>query len=109
MTPARRAALQWFHDRGEVAWVDRAAMGPSHISYFVFKRMQTDGLLDGRDPGCGGPFLYSLTDKGRRMLNGDAMTDPLIITNASAFAAAVFVACFCAAALWDISTEGWGE
>jgi hypothetical protein len=65
MTPARKAALQWFHDRGEVRGYDlwKCDDAPSGM---MVKRMQDDGQLQ-RISGKG----FSLTDKGRRMLHGD--------------------------------------
>lgn len=63
MTPNRKRALQWFHDRGETRYYELEYEAPS-------RRMVThllgDGLLQ-----CNGR-LYSLTDKGRRALHGDA-------------------------------------
>lgn len=63
MTPARKAALKWFHDRG-TAWGDNFDDGSPSI--FMIRRMLVDGQLDWT-PRKG----YSLTDKGRRMFNGD--------------------------------------
>ena len=67
MTPARKAALQWFHDRGEVrTHRDRRSM-PSKT---MIDRMVADGQLQRLTVSpWSGP--YALTDKGRRMLNGD--------------------------------------
>ena len=61
MTPARKAALQWFHDRGEVERFD--ARSPS---IEMRRAMVRDGQLQWRQPG--NP-LWSLTDKGRRDLH----------------------------------------
>lgn len=69
MTPARKAALQWFHDRGEVEWFITAENPPSDI---MCKKMLADGQLQKRLQGGWKPVLWSLTDKGRRALNGDA-------------------------------------
>ncbi len=67
MTPARRKALQWFHDRGEVCdlWsvMDRPSMG-------IIDQMLEDGQLDFHWRS-GGSSVHALTDKGRRMLHGD--------------------------------------
>ena len=69
MTPARKAALQWFHDRGEVAWFRRDEKPPSDA---MLKLMLKDCQLEQRGQGDWKPILYSLTDKGRRALHGDA-------------------------------------
>ena len=69
MTPARKAALQWFHDRGEVAWFAAAENPPSDI---MRRRLLGDGLIAKRSQGNWKPILWSLTDKGRRALHGDA-------------------------------------
>ena len=70
MTPARKAALQWFHDRGEVRLTQDGRFSEEPTSNMV-GRMMTEGLLERRaiSPWDG---LYSLTDKGRRALHGDA-------------------------------------
>ena len=65
MTPARRKALQWFHDRGEVSdyelWY--ADDAPSQR---MIQQMTGDGQLQLV------PFVgLVVTDKGRRMLHGD--------------------------------------
>lgn len=62
MTPARKAALQWFHDRGTV---DMRASYPDEPTGTMLIFMIAGGQLD----GVGG--WYTLTDKGRRALNGD--------------------------------------
>ena len=69
MTPARKAALQWFHDRGEVRLTEDGRFDDEPTSNMV-GRMMVDGLLVRRaiSPWDG---IYALTDKGRRMLNGD--------------------------------------
>jgi hypothetical protein len=62
MTPARKAALQWFYDRGVVARPCNCSTAPT--GPMVLKMLGDEQLqwtLDG----------YSLTDKGRRMLHGD--------------------------------------
>ena len=63
MTPARKAALQFFHDRGEVAWFKLADNPPSET---MQKRMIKDGQLETR--GTFGVLRYTLTDAGRRAL-----------------------------------------
>jgi len=68
MTPARRAALAWFHEPGEVAWFSYDEYPPSKD---MLKRMLDDGQLQKRSQGDLKPVIFSLTDKGRRMLNGD--------------------------------------
>ena len=68
-TPARKAALQWFHDRGEVAWFRLDEKPPSSV---MRTRLLRDGLIDARRQGDWKPMLWSLTDKGRRALHGDA-------------------------------------
>ena len=69
-TPARKAALQWFHDRGDVRLTQDGRFSEEPTSNMV-GRMMTEGLLERRaiSPWDG---LYSLTDKGRRALHGDA-------------------------------------
>ena len=63
MTPARKAALQWFHDRGAVAKFTHSDPPPS---YSMMRTMITSGqLIEG---GSG----LTLTDAGRRALHGDA-------------------------------------
>ena len=64
MTPARIKALQWFHDRGEVAWFDRSA--PSRA---MRRKMIADGQLQFRSQGDFRPLLFCLTDKGRQDLH----------------------------------------
>lgn len=68
MTPERKRALQWFFDRGEVAWFRYAEKPPTEA---MRRRMMKDGELQDRRQGDWKPVLYSLTDKGRRMLHGD--------------------------------------
>lgn len=67
MTPARKSALQWFHDRGEVKW-DEADEGAPTINMVIM--MIADRQLSYRKEG--GALFHSLTDLGRRRLNGDA-------------------------------------
>ena len=69
MTPARKAALQWFHDRGEVKWFRYDEVPPTDL---MRKRMLADGQLEKISQGDWKPYIWRLTDKGRRMLHGDA-------------------------------------
>ena len=64
MTPKRKAALQWFHDRGEIGWFD--ATSPSNK---MRKAMMADGQLQKRVGNSIPLVMYSLTDKGRRDLH----------------------------------------
>jgi hypothetical protein len=68
MTPERRRALQWFHDRGEVGWFRFDEKPPSDR---MKKQMMRDGQLQTRKQGDWKPLLYSLTDKGRQDLHED--------------------------------------
>ncbi len=68
MTPARKAALQWFYDRGEVGWFKLSENPPS---YAMMVRMIRDGHLEKRNNGDLRLITYTLTDAGRRALNGD--------------------------------------
>jgi len=68
MTPARKYALQWFHDRGEVGWFKLSENPPSDA---MKKRMINDDQLEKRNNGNMRPITFVLTDKGRRALNGD--------------------------------------
>ena len=63
VTSARKAALAWFHERGEVSSFRGAPFGPE-----MLMRMEREGQVDWRQPG---KPIWSLTDKGRRMLHGD--------------------------------------
>ncbi len=69
MTPARKAALQWFHDRGEVKWFVYAEGPPSNV---MRNKMLKDGHLEMVSTGEWKPAAWRLTDKGRRALHGDA-------------------------------------
>ena len=64
MTPARKRALQWFHDRGEVEAVSDE--GPTVL---MIIRMICDGHLQYRKEGS--RLFHTLTDAGRRALHGD--------------------------------------
>ena len=69
MTPARKAALQWFHDRGEVNVCDLALnMLDGQPSLRMISTMAYDGHLsiDELTDEC------TLTDKGRRALNDNS-------------------------------------
>lgn len=66
MTPKRIAALEWFHERGEVGWFRYDDNPPSET---LRKRMIKDGQLKQRRQGDLKPILFSLTDKGRRELH----------------------------------------
>ena len=66
MTPKRKAALQWFYDRGEVGWFVCAENPPSDM---MRKRMIKDGHLQKRSQGDWKPMLFSLTDAGRQALH----------------------------------------
>ena len=67
MTPARKAALQWFHDRGEVSlMVAQTASGGTTSD--MRKKMMRDGQLERRRSRLHG-WVYTLTDKGRRDLH----------------------------------------
>ena len=60
-TKARIAALQWFHDRGEI----QLAEGHPFTSNMIALMMR-DGQLQWHNPG--NP-IWSLTDKGRQDLH----------------------------------------
>ena len=62
-TKARIAALQWFHDRGEVTYSESNG-GPT-LNMII--RMIVDGQLEYRMSG--GVPVHSLTDKGRQDLH----------------------------------------
>ena len=64
MSPKRIAALQWFFERGEVAWFDVSA--PTDA---MRRAMMRDGQVQSRSQGNLRPLLFSLTDKGRRDLH----------------------------------------
>lgn len=66
MTPKRRDALQWFHDRGEVGWFAFAENPPSET---MIRKMLREGQLQERSQGNLKPILYSLTDAGRQALH----------------------------------------
>jgi hypothetical protein len=68
MTPARKAALQWFYDRGAICWFRYDDFPPSVAMRAIMER---DGQLQRRSQGNFKPVIFSLTDKGRRELNGD--------------------------------------
>lgn len=64
MTPARKAALQWFHERGEVEHVD--GEGPTLL--MIIRMICEDHLQYRKDRDR---LFHTLTDAGRRALNGD--------------------------------------
>jgi len=66
MTPKRKYALQWFHDRGEVGWFKLADNPPIDL---MLERMVKDGQLQKRIHGPMKVILYSLTDAGRQALH----------------------------------------
>ena len=66
MTPARKAALQWFHDKGEVDLSKHPQGRPTGSMIWAMLREEQ---LQWRS-GSPNP-VWSLTDKGRRMLHGD--------------------------------------
>jgi hypothetical protein len=68
MTPARKDALQWFHDRGEVwSWQMQAGFWTGHLTERLVALMKRDGQLCVEILPVG--TLYTLTDKGRRDLH----------------------------------------
>lgn len=69
MTPKRKASLQFFHDRGEVESVE---LGSAPVTYTMASKMLADGLLQCRPHPTQWWVIYTLTDKGRRALHGDA-------------------------------------
>ena len=62
MTPARKAAMQFFHDLGEEGLV----IFENPPSDAMVNRMINEGQLDGVVDS-----IHTLTDAGRRALNGD--------------------------------------
>ena len=66
MTPARKAALQWFDDRGEVHAFDLTCNDPSD---YLIRHMLGDKQLQCDDQACREQRSYSLTDAGRRALH----------------------------------------
>ena len=65
MTPARKKALQWFHDEGTVS-PPLSMKQPEWLTERMFRQMMRQGEVE---LSVGG---WSLTDKGRRMLHGDS-------------------------------------
>lgn len=61
MTPKRKHALQWFHDRGEVRSFREAP-----FSNEMLMRMEREGQVQWRNPGTP---IWSLTDAGRQALH----------------------------------------
>ena len=70
MTPERKRALQWFHDRGEVK-LKAAQEGRPSWRMISIMIADCDLAVASSKYGMGGAILC-LTDKGRRMLHGDA-------------------------------------
>ena len=66
VTPERKRALQWFHDRGEVTWFRYDEYPPSEQ---MRKRMVSDGQLQILKQGDWKPMIWSLTDTGRQALH----------------------------------------
>ena len=66
MTPARKKALEWFFDRGEVRIFDRSAP-----SFRMRQQMVRDGHLASMGYENMNVIGYTLTDAGRRALNGE--------------------------------------
>lgn len=62
MTPARKCALQWFHDRGVIL---PPLTLPDWLTERMFRQMFRQGQVTQTLEG------WSLTDKGRRALHGD--------------------------------------
>ena len=62
MTPARKAALQWFHDLTKKDWVRHPKDMPTEN---MISRMVGDMQIYRHGSE------YALTDAGRRALNGD--------------------------------------
>lgn len=68
MTPKRRAALQWLHDRGEGAWFP--SFSKRAPTFQMLKRLIKDGLVEKRlTSSSAGMVYYRLTDAGRQALH----------------------------------------
>jgi len=67
MTPARKKALEWFHDRGEASNREVTDYGPRKP---MLSRMFKDGQI--HTYTLNGVYHIALTDAGRRALNGDS-------------------------------------
>ena len=68
MTPKRRAALQWLHDRGEVAWFPSFSLYAP--TFQMLDRLIKDGLVEKRpNTKPAGLVYYRLTDAGRQALH----------------------------------------
>ena len=63
MTPKRKAALQWFHDRGAA----RSSEFYDQFSVRMLNRLRADGQICWGNNGK--ELLFTLTDKGRRDLH----------------------------------------
>lgn len=70
MTPKRKKALQWFHDRGEVKCKVAFEEGP--MTATMIRRLLSDGHLDAYTVRKDGKrvFVHALTDSGRAALHG---------------------------------------
>lgn len=67
MTPARKAALQWFHDRGRVwSWQVARGVWAGALTDRLVTMMKRDGQIDVKILAKGARLF--LTDKGRRDL-----------------------------------------
>jgi hypothetical protein len=65
MTPKRKQALQWFHDRGQVPC--KVAQDEMPMKIHMVRRMLEDQQLDAYT--FKKVYHYALTDEGRRALN----------------------------------------
>lgn len=65
MTPARKRALQWFYEQGAVK-PPLSRTQPDWLTERMFRRMMRQGEVSLDIEG------WSLTDRGRRILHGDA-------------------------------------
>ena len=72
MTPARKNALQWFHDRGEVCPFSFWPNGPIKPKFRPSKQMMDLMIKDEQLAFSEEYGTYTLTDAGRRALNGDS-------------------------------------
>lgn len=73
MTPKRKEALQWFCDHGEVDCniAEMKRVGMYYVGRDMIGRMLNDGHLRRNVKYGHWENTYTLTDKGRRALNGD--------------------------------------
>lgn len=68
MTPARKKALQWLYDQGEIEC--KIARSNMPMTIRMVRMMLRDGHLDAYKTRK--KYVYHLTDAGRRALNGDS-------------------------------------